>query len=274
MLYLISHPKVTTLWALLSSSFLQTLPELVTPLKGHSLYLHSCPRTLLAPSEKFGYIINKTLEATEHSRTSVNMCSIPTRVRKKRRVLSRFKNLFCFICAGVNDVGGHKGNAWCNLSCLLRTYCHLSSTENQFVSWQSSKTYGVASYDSGWRKDDVNQRLEFEGRRAPLVQVWTELSTLLGELTAYRGWLDRCISRQGLVRWLWTLRFDVKGCLRSFIDRPTAMYLPPSPPPTPLPSIQVRFMGCFGCGCFPLKETSYLHPKPLRLRAAPPSTSS
>ena len=32
-------------------------------------------------------------------------------------------------------------------------------------------------------------------------------------------------------------------------------------------------MGRFGCGCIPLKETSYLHPKPLCLRAAPPSTS-
>ena len=33
--------KVATLRASLSGTFLQTLPELVTPLKGHSLYTHS-----------------------------------------------------------------------------------------------------------------------------------------------------------------------------------------------------------------------------------------
>ena len=32
----------------------QTLPELVTPLKRHSLYPRSCPPTLSAPSERFG----------------------------------------------------------------------------------------------------------------------------------------------------------------------------------------------------------------------------
>ena len=41
--------------ASLSGTFLQTLPDLVTPLKGHSLSPHSCPLTWSVPSERFGY---------------------------------------------------------------------------------------------------------------------------------------------------------------------------------------------------------------------------
>ena len=44
-----------TLRALLSGTFLQTLPDLVTPLKGHSLSPRSCPPTRSAPSERSGY---------------------------------------------------------------------------------------------------------------------------------------------------------------------------------------------------------------------------
>ena len=44
-----------TLRASLSSTFLQTLPDLVTPLKGHSLSPRSCPATRSAPCERFGY---------------------------------------------------------------------------------------------------------------------------------------------------------------------------------------------------------------------------
>ena len=44
-----------TLPASLSGTFLQTLPDLVTPLKGHSLSPRSCPPTRSAPSERFGY---------------------------------------------------------------------------------------------------------------------------------------------------------------------------------------------------------------------------
>ena len=38
-----------------SGTFLQILPDLVTPLKGHSLSPRSCPSTRSAPSERFGY---------------------------------------------------------------------------------------------------------------------------------------------------------------------------------------------------------------------------
>ena len=44
-----------TLRASLSGTFLQTLPDLVTPLKGHSLSPRSCTPTRSAPSERFGY---------------------------------------------------------------------------------------------------------------------------------------------------------------------------------------------------------------------------
>ena len=48
------HILRTTLRASLSGTFLQTLPDLVTPLKGHSLSLRSCPPTLSAPSKGLG----------------------------------------------------------------------------------------------------------------------------------------------------------------------------------------------------------------------------
>ena len=44
-----------TLRASLSGTFLQTRPDLVTSLKGHSLSPRSCPPTRSAPSERFGY---------------------------------------------------------------------------------------------------------------------------------------------------------------------------------------------------------------------------
>ena len=44
-----------TLRASLSGTLLQTLPDLVTPLKGYSLCPHSCPEMRLALSERFRY---------------------------------------------------------------------------------------------------------------------------------------------------------------------------------------------------------------------------
>ena len=35
--------------------------------------------------------------------------------------------------------------------------------QQKSISWQFFKTYGVISYGSSWRKDVVNQCLEFEG---------------------------------------------------------------------------------------------------------------
>ena len=53
-----AHTMVSTgftLRASLSGTFLQTLLDLVTPLKGYSLSPRSCPVTRSAPSERFGY---------------------------------------------------------------------------------------------------------------------------------------------------------------------------------------------------------------------------
>ena len=47
--------RYSTLRAALSGTFPQSLPDLVTPLKGHSLSPRSCPATRSAPSERFGY---------------------------------------------------------------------------------------------------------------------------------------------------------------------------------------------------------------------------
>ena len=48
-----------TLQASLSGTFLQTLPELVTPLKGHSLSSRSCPPV---PSDNKKDVLNQCLE--------------------------------------------------------------------------------------------------------------------------------------------------------------------------------------------------------------------
>ena len=68
----------TTLRAPLSGTFLQTLPDLVTPLKGHSLSSRCFSPTPSAPSERFGY-------------THVKMR--PASTPGKKRVPSRFKRL-------------------------------------------------------------------------------------------------------------------------------------------------------------------------------------
>ena len=47
----------STFRASLSGTFLQTLPDLATPLKGHSVSPRSCPQTRSAPSERFGVLI-------------------------------------------------------------------------------------------------------------------------------------------------------------------------------------------------------------------------
>ena len=56
----------------------------------------------------------------------------------------------------------YKTNVWYNLSCLEQTYYCLSTNKKLLVSWQFSGPYGVIKYGSGWRKDVLNQCLEFE----------------------------------------------------------------------------------------------------------------
>ena len=111
-----------TLRASLSGTFLQTLPELVTPLKGHSLSPHGCPPTLSAPSERSWVLIHCVSNTvSKHARKHETRLS---RVKQQTNKQTKYKtnnhinnkkfrldsNDFGFICAGVSNVGGHKSN--------------------------------------------------------------------------------------------------------------------------------------------------------------------
>ena len=90
-----------TLRASLSGTILQTLPDSVTPLKGHSLSPRSCPATRSVPSERFGYQYDcRSNLAPKHARKYETH---PPRVKQKR-VPSRFKRLWFYLC-------------WCKLLC-------------------------------------------------------------------------------------------------------------------------------------------------------------
>ena len=56
--------------------------------------------------------------------------------------------------------GSYKRNTWYNQICWVQNVYHLS-TNKVFISWQFFKTYGITHYGSGWRKDVINQCLEF-----------------------------------------------------------------------------------------------------------------
>ena len=56
--------------------------------------------------------------------------------------MKRFK-----FCDGDSHADDYKRNAQCSLSCLL---------VDSFL-----ETYGLTNYSSGWRKDVINQCLEF-----------------------------------------------------------------------------------------------------------------
>ena len=115
--------RACTLRASLSGTFLQTLPDLVTPLQGHSSSPRSCPPTRSAPSERFGYYDCGSNLAPKHARKHETH---PPRVKKKKKKKKeeeekefRLDSNDCgFICAGVNFVGGYKWHALFYLSCL------------------------------------------------------------------------------------------------------------------------------------------------------------
>ena len=85
-----------TLPASLSGTFLQTLPELGAPLKGHCLPPRSCPPTRSAPLPwVWGSLVR--LAATRHPSTHVNTRRVRPGLRRKR-VPSRFKRFgFLFV---------------------------------------------------------------------------------------------------------------------------------------------------------------------------------
>ena len=49
------YVRALALGCFYASCFGASLPDLVSPLKGHSLFPRSCPATRSAPSERFGY---------------------------------------------------------------------------------------------------------------------------------------------------------------------------------------------------------------------------
>ena len=79
----LTHTSRHTLRASLSGTYLQTLPDLVTPLKGHSLSPRCCPPTRSAPSERFGYQYDcRSNLAPKHARKHETH---PPRVKKRRK---------------------------------------------------------------------------------------------------------------------------------------------------------------------------------------------
>ena len=140
--------RQSTLRASLSGTFLQPLTELVTPLKRHSLSLRSCPPTLSAPSERFGYWEDcGSNTAHKHARKHDTH---PPRVKEKKTMFRLDSNDLGFICAGELSVT--------NLPPL--------GIIEKLLNWQFVETYGVFNYGSGWRKDVVNQCL---GQQTPVV---------------------------------------------------------------------------------------------------------
>ena len=100
------HRGLPTLRALLSGTFLQTLPDFVTPLKGHSLSPRSCPPTRSAPSERFGYYYDcgsnlAPKQARKHE-------PHPPQVKINKKEFHLDSNDCGFICAGVNFVASCK----------------------------------------------------------------------------------------------------------------------------------------------------------------------
>ena len=119
----------------------------------------SCPATRSAPSERFGYCYDcRSNLAPKHARKHETH---PHRVEKEEKEFRLDSNDCGFICAGVNFVGGYKWHALFYLSCLEQTYYCFSTNKKLLVSWQFSGLYGITKYGSGWRKDVVNQCLEF-----------------------------------------------------------------------------------------------------------------
>ena len=98
-----------TLRPSLSGTFLQTLPELVTPLKGYSVFISAQLSTdAVSALRKVWVLIIKTVEASKHARRNKKREARPLRVKAKSSVSIQ---PFCFKCAGVSNVGCYKRNA-------------------------------------------------------------------------------------------------------------------------------------------------------------------
>ena len=138
--------------ALLSGTLLQTLPDLVTALKGYSL----SPRQLTRALRKVRYYDCSSNLAPKHAREQENASTTGNKKkREKKREEFRLDSNDCgFICTGVYFVGGYK---WHLVLFEFVTHHCLSTNKKLLLSWQFSGPYGVTKYGSGWRNDVVNQ---------------------------------------------------------------------------------------------------------------------
>ena len=78
--------------------------------------------------------------------------------KKKKKKFRLYLNDFGFICARVSSVVSYKRNACYNLSCELQIYCRLSFIAKLFL---HDSFFESVNCGNGWRKDVVNQCLEF-----------------------------------------------------------------------------------------------------------------
>ena len=103
------------------------------------------------PPKGSGTDIGKTVEATWRPSTHENVRRIHPGWEEKKKKFRLNSNDFGFIWAGVSNMVSYKTNVWYNFS----------TNKKLLVSRQFSGPYGVTKYGSGWRKDVVNQCLEF-----------------------------------------------------------------------------------------------------------------
>ena len=80
--------------------------------------------------------------------------------KKGKKVLSRFKQ-FWFYLSWHKQHGNIKQTSDIIWGVLNKPTTVWVPTKKLLVSWQFSGTYGVTKYGSGWRKDVINQCLEF-----------------------------------------------------------------------------------------------------------------
>ena len=108
---------VYTLRASLSGTFLQILPELVTPPKGHSLSPRICLPTLCQRPPKglgrYQYDSGSNIASKYTRKHEVRLPRLKKKKKKKKKKknLVSIQTIFGFICAGVSNVGGYKRNA-------------------------------------------------------------------------------------------------------------------------------------------------------------------
>ena len=132
-----------TLWASLSGTFLQTLPELVTPLKGHSFISTQLSTNAVSTLRKFWVLVRLWKQHGAQACTWIWDASAPSK-KTKKTLLSRFKQFWFYFC-------WHKQHSQLYKKLTLIW----ASTKNCLLA-DIFETYGVINPGNGWRKDVIN----------------------------------------------------------------------------------------------------------------------